>query len=379
MKTKRKVAITHSASSMDRLNAVCPYFTMFPIAFPRKLLAGAHRSDVVLDPFCGRGTSNYAARERGMLSYGIDTSPVAVAIARAKLVNTTFDDVMQLAWTLLNSTRTPAAPRGTFWRSAYHQDTLNEIVRIRHGLLSRHQLPAATMLRAIMLGCLHGPLPNHLENAGYFSNQMPRTYAPKPAYSVRYWKNLGLVPPRIPALIPIQRKAAAIFVSHMSPSNSPHSSITLGDSRSKSSYRHVTRGVSHIITSPPYYGLRTYLTDQWMRNWFLGGEATVPYGGEHQLSHASPREFATSLSKVWNNCGEVLRRSGRLIIRFGAIGSRDIDPRVLIDESLSLSEHSWSIYRTVPVRNARPEKRQAHHMGTGTAALREYDFFVKPT
>jgi hypothetical protein len=28
-----------------------------------------------------------------------------------------------------------------------------------------------------------------------------------------------------------------------------------------------------IITSPPHYGMRTYLPDQWLRNWFLGGES----------------------------------------------------------------------------------------------------------
>ena len=37
------------------LNGVCPYFTMFPLAFPLKILKSrARESDLVLDPFCGR-------------------------------------------------------------------------------------------------------------------------------------------------------------------------------------------------------------------------------------------------------------------------------------------------------------------------------------
>lgn len=47
-----------------RLNAVCPYFTMFPLDFPYQHLLDAQPGEWVLDPFCGRGTTNYAARLR---------------------------------------------------------------------------------------------------------------------------------------------------------------------------------------------------------------------------------------------------------------------------------------------------------------------------
>src|SRR5262249_14425531 len=42
------------------LNGVCPYFTMFPLAFPFAVLRRhAAPGDLVLDPFCGRGTTGY--------------------------------------------------------------------------------------------------------------------------------------------------------------------------------------------------------------------------------------------------------------------------------------------------------------------------------
>ena len=40
------------------LNSVCPYYTMFPLDFPLARLAGASTGDWVLDPFCGRGSTN---------------------------------------------------------------------------------------------------------------------------------------------------------------------------------------------------------------------------------------------------------------------------------------------------------------------------------
>ena len=63
--------------------------------------------------------------------------------------------------------------------------------------------------------------------------------------------------------------------------------------------------VSIIITSPPYYGMKTYIADQWLRNWFLGGPETVDYSTEGQISHSSKEIFIYELRKVWNNVAEV--------------------------------------------------------------------------
>jgi len=53
---------------------------MFPLDFPLEQLRLYPRARWVLDPFCGRGTTLYAARLAGRLEVGIDINPVAVAI-----------------------------------------------------------------------------------------------------------------------------------------------------------------------------------------------------------------------------------------------------------------------------------------------------------
>jgi DNA methylase len=55
-----------------RLNAICPYYTMFPLDFPLQQLATKPDAVRILDPFCGRGTTLYAARLVGLPSVGID-------------------------------------------------------------------------------------------------------------------------------------------------------------------------------------------------------------------------------------------------------------------------------------------------------------------
>jgi DNA modification methylase len=73
--------------SMDALNAVCPYYTMYPLEFPLRVLKDhGRRGDWVIDPFCGRGTTNFAARLLEMPSVGVDSSPVAAALAKSAIV-----------------------------------------------------------------------------------------------------------------------------------------------------------------------------------------------------------------------------------------------------------------------------------------------------
>ena len=83
--------------STDALNAICPYWTMFPLSFPLAILAEANRGEWVLDPFCGRGTTLYAARKLGLPAVGIDSNEVASAIAAAKMVAAAPEAIVALA------------------------------------------------------------------------------------------------------------------------------------------------------------------------------------------------------------------------------------------------------------------------------------------
>nr|MBP9900761.1 site-specific DNA-methyltransferase [Verrucomicrobiota bacterium] len=42
------------------------YYTMFPLEFPERVLRAAGARELVADPYCGRGTTIYAARLRGL-------------------------------------------------------------------------------------------------------------------------------------------------------------------------------------------------------------------------------------------------------------------------------------------------------------------------
>jgi hypothetical protein len=360
-----------AVAEIASLNGICPYYTMYPLTFPIAALARAVREPGwVLDPFCGRGTTNYAARLLGLPTIGQDSSPVAAAIAAAKMADTTEARVVRSAREILDEGDEGDMPSGRFWELAYHPQVLRDLCRLRTALLRDCTSDARIVLRAIILGALHGPT---AKGAPFnFSNQAPRSFAPKPNYAVKFWRERRLKPPKVDVLEVIRRRAER-YLAAVPPKVNGY--IALGDSRRLE----IPRGVHPrwVVTSPPYYGTRTYVPDQWLRGWFLGGPARVEYGQRPQdLSHLSSEVFASGLGAVWRRVAESAHKQATLIIRFGAIGDREVDPRALLRASLSGS--GWRLVTIRRAGDASDGKRQAQQFGRVTGRPRlEYDFYAR--
>jgi hypothetical protein len=351
---------------------VCPYYTMFPLHFPLRALKSARSASWVFDPFCGRGTTLYAARLLRLPAVGMDSNPVAVAIAAAKLVLTTPDEVVLLAESILrDSNRIIDLPDGDFWQWCYHPRTLIEICQLRGYLNSRHLDHSGIALRAVTLGLLHGPRTKGAPS--YLSNQMPRTYATKPDAAVEFWEKRDLRPRRVDTLELIRRRAH--YLLQVIPTG-VRGHVFQGDARTAPlRYR---RKFTHVITSPPYLGMRCYVSDQWLRNWFLGGEEDVTYDESHQMGSSSPEAFMLQLANVWNRMASICVKGAKLIARFGAIPSLKQDPAELLKLSLLRSCAAWkvtTIRRVPPVPFAR---RQANQFAPKLRpALKEVDVYAR--
>lgn len=364
-------------SKEHALNAICPYFTMFPLEYPIGILRKRKKErPIVLDPFCGRGTTLYAARQLGLSAWGIDSSPVAVAIAKAKLATTDTETPMQLAKKLIAETKAVTIPQTDFFRAAFHPDTLRDVCALREGLLALKDCDASVILRAASLGCLHGPLAKNVQNSGYFSNQMPRTYASKPDYAVRFWKERDLIAPRINVMDVLRRKIERLADSQCQTDNT-FSQVRFGDSRLSVSFDKIDAKPLTVITSPPYYGMRTYVQDQWLRNWFLGGRSEIDYGEGTQLDHGGEDTFAQSLGAVWKNIGSTPADSVRMFVRFGIIPSAKVDAKKIFRNSLEESGVKWREVSVRMAHSADAGKRQAKQMKAPSTAAVEFDFHVE--
>lgn len=355
------------------LNAICPYFTMFPLHFPLSILARrATSSHWVLDPFCGRGTTNYAARLLGVPSIGIDSSPVAVALTEAKLANAAPAAITACADKILERSAPPSdVPKGEFWSRAFDPSVLRAICQIREALLKNCPSAARKALRAIMMGALHGPLTVSVPS--YLSNQCTRTYAPKPRYAVKFWRARRLVPPKVSVREVIRLRAERYYASQPS----GRGIALYGDSRQLSTFRRLAdRRAKWIVTSPPYYGMRTYIPDQWLRNWFLGGPSEVEYSNHLQLTHGSPDSFSEQLRLVWTNLATVATPDAVLIVRFGGIADRKAESLEILRDSFDKSP--WILTTVRPAGSADFGKRQSIHFGTTQNAPKtEHDAWAR--
>jgi len=354
------------------LNGICPYFTMFPLDFPLKILKRrAKKNDRVLDPFCGRGTTGFAARLVGLSSMSVDSSPVAAAITGAKLVHVSAEEIMLEAHAILSNYKPSYLPSGEFWELAYHPTVLDGLCRFRHAFMEDSSSDVRIALRGIILGALHGPKQKTFPS--YFSNQCPRTYAPKPGYSCRFWRERNLLPDIVDIIEIIRRRANRYY----SDSQKSAGQVRLADSRNQSALlpAEPDSPFKWIITSPPYYGMRTYLPDQWLRRWLLGGSDTVDYSVDNQIIHSSPESFANDLRTVWQNAARVSTDDARMVIRFGGIADRKAKPLDLIKSSLDSS--GWVIKAVRPAGLATEGKRQANtFLRSKSNPVCEYDIWT---
>ncbi len=131
-----------------------------------------------------------------------------------------------------------------------------------------------------------------------------------------------------------------------------------------------------VITSPPYYGMRTYIPDQWLRNWFLGGPDVVDYTNRNQIVHKSPEDFAADLRLVWRNTAAVCSDDAKLVVRFGGITDRRAKPLDLLMSSFANS--GWRIFAIRDAGSAVEGKRQAAtFLHSETKPTAEYDFWAE--
>jgi hypothetical protein len=306
-----------------------------------------------------------------MRTVAVDSSPVAVAATAAKLTRGTVTEahVAALARSLLRSRRTVEMPRGRFWKLAYDKRVLESLCLLRDGLRG-DKSDAARVLRALVLGALHGPMRKD-GSSSYFSNQCPRTFGPKPNYAVRFWTERDLKPPRVNVMDIIQARAAKLLAHDMAP---VRARVARADSRtvSWSKLLNDMGTVDWIITSPPYYGLRTYRPDQWLREWFLDGADVVEYLADDQLSHASPEAFATDMGLVLDRLVPYCSRKARLVIRIGSINDRPVDAMKIT--RAALRETGWRIDRVRNAGLASAGRRQLESFATTFQPARaEYD------
>jgi hypothetical protein len=177
---------------------------------------------------------------------------------------------------------------------------------------------------AFILVYLHGKRGDSL------SNQMRQSKAMSPGYSIRWWKDRGLHPPRIDVERFLMKRIAWRYAKGV-PDVAP-SKLALGHGE------HILRFASPdlpaaklLFTSPPYSGVTSYHYDQWLRLWLLGAPDHPRRNGQfHVGKFESPDRYDRLLTRVFAKCATLMDRGGFVYVRTDARArTREITERVL--------------------------------------------------
>jgi DNA methylase len=322
-----------------RFHSLCPYFAVFPESFAAEWIDRLTApGDTVLDPFSGRGTVPFQALLMGRNAIACDLNPVAYCITRAKTqapadAATILRRIDELArrfnpddW----EGRRRALP--PFFRVAYAPTTLRQVLYLR-SRLRWEKSNIDTFIAAIALGALHGESDR---GKNYFSNQMPRTIATKPDYSIRFWRDRSKHAPDRDVFAVMRRVVAFRYVT---PPPTRTAFVAQSDMRTLPELCPISRGrVKLAITSPPYLDMTRYVEDQWLRLWFLGGEPRPVYkhhGQDDRRTNA--RGWWKLMAEAWTVIGSMVAPKGHVVFR---LGGKNLPIRSIRDGLVAASRKS---------------------------------------
>jgi hypothetical protein len=317
---------------------------MFPESFAETWIDKlSSPGDVVLDPFSGRGTTPFQALLMRRIGIGVDINPVAACLNFAKLEAPTRNSIKRRLRQLREGFdpgmwRCPAQEMGEFFHFAYDIDVLSTLLYLRSELSWKERRVDA-FIAALVLGSLHG----EASSRRYLSNQMPRTISTKPGYSVRYWRQRQLHPPRRDVFAVLSE---ALDFRYASPLPAEKGRAIFGDMRDLP-HRWTGPKATLVVTSPPYGAVTSYEEDQWLRLWFLGGpekpgKARITRDDRRQ----TPEEYWRFIGDLWRALSFVLEPEGNIVIRIGTVSAEVADLERQLKASFALSPRPLSAVST---------------------------------
>jgi site-specific DNA-methyltransferase (adenine-specific) len=258
--------------------------------------------DVVLDPFCGRGTTPLQACAEGRVGVGNDLNPFAHVLTAAKVEPPTRHALsarlagLRIDWSFAAApwielgeqvtagrpTLVPGAGSGAAAHAgtepvpaevavAFHPRTLGQLLFVRSRL--RLDDPADRFLAAALAGILHGKRP------GYLSEVMPNTFSMAPRYVRDFAVRTGFAAPERELFGLLGAKLRRL--ERDGQPSAPGIAL-LGDARDAGSRARAAlreRGLPDrarlVLSSPPYLRVLKYGYYNWLRTWFLGFSAAA--------------------------------------------------------------------------------------------------------
>lgn len=294
-----------------------PYYAMFPLEFAFEVVnTYSNAGDSILDPFAGRCSSVYAGAVLGRYSRGIEINPVGWIYGKVKLKPANKDAVisrLEQVYTQRTQYTNSIKKLPEFFHYCFCKEVLAFLLAVRENLDWKVNEVDVTLM-AFILVYLHGKLGEGL------SNQMRQTKSMGPEYSVNWWKEHNLsMPPQINPYDFMLKKIQWRYQKGIP--NMAESAVLFGDSTTELDMVAQTaeQKFSLLFTSPPYWSIADYHTDQWLRLWLLGGnDRPKSTGQKHKRRFNSKVAYQALLETVFSKCAKMMAEHSTIYVRTDA-------------------------------------------------------------
>lgn len=258
-------------------HSICPYMDTFPPRLPHYFIQKfTHRDDVVLDPFCGRGTTPLQACIEGRIGIGLDANPFAFSLTHAKLCPPDPIDIRNRVDDLSNDMFFEAADREPDnIRMIFHEQTLRQLVFLKQILDAND--PVDAFLITVLLGMLHGrdrgtkrsKMQERAKIYKFLSVPMPKRSSLSPARMKQHIADKQLVPPDADVFTSLRARIERICRAGMPQQQGRAWHTRVQDIRTVADPAIRQKKVKLIFTAPPGMRASRHGTTNWLRLWFL--------------------------------------------------------------------------------------------------------------
>ena len=305
-------SVQRAASSLHEISYRACFKPQLPRFFIERL---TDPGDRVYDPFMGRGTTPIEAALLGRIPVGCDINPLSVHLVKPRLHPPTLEQVeKRLEQIDLNY-------QGAVWEELlafYHPETLRGITAIREYLLKRQKQGTRDFVDDwIDMVCLNR-LTGH--SVGFFSvYSLPPNQATSIKGQLRINEKRNQTPPARD-LKKIILKKTRLLLSDCTPEirkvlQKVADSAQLITASSAATPQIPDASIDLVVTSPPFLNVVQYASDNWLRCWFIGIDASaLAITFTSKLS-----AWRGAMTNVFQELKRTLRPSGRIAFEVGEV------------------------------------------------------------
>ncbi len=279
-------------------------------------------SDVVYDPFSGRGTTAIEAALLGRRVIANDINPLSAILTRPRLEVPDLADIQRR----LRGLRIRASAGADIDLSMfYNRRTESELVTLRDYLRrrreNREEDAVDRWIRMVATNRLTGHSP------GFFSvYTLPPNQAVAPEDQLRINRKLGQKPPYRDTRALILRKSVQLQ-SQLTAADRQRLRQAATNAIFLNTDAAATRvlpsgGLQLTVTSPPFLDVVQYARDNWLRCWFNGLDAEAI--GERITMAKTPEEWASVISRVFVELYRLTTPGGWVAFEVGEVRRGEI-------------------------------------------------------